>query len=173
MVINTNALSPFDINRLTPYAVGFDRVFDRLCDYAQHQTQSTGFPPYNIRKVDEYNFSIDLAVAGLSEKDLEVEVSDGVITVRSTYEGIDVEGAGSFLHKGMSFKKFTRKFTIADDIIVKGAEMKNGMLTIDLERVIPEEKKPRIVPINGKANVGEKKGDAEFLAEKTEDELNF
>jgi len=165
MVINQTTLTPFDINRLTPYAVGFDRMFDKLCDYAQHQTQSTGFPPYNIRKVDEYKFSIDLAVAGLSEEDLEVEVADGVITVRSTYEEIS-QGVGSFLHKGMSFKKFTRKFTIADDIVVNGADMKNGMLSIDLERVVPEEKKPRIVPLNGKekANSGEK-GEAEFLAE--------
>lgn len=149
MVINTNSLTPFDINRLTPYAVGFDRMFDRLYDYAQHQTQSTGFPPYNIRKIDEYKFAIDLAVAGLSKEDLEVEVADGVITVRSTYEGVS-DGIGDYLHKGLSFKKFTRKFTIADDIVVNGAEMTNGMLTIDLERIVPEEKKPRVIEIVNK-----------------------
>jgi len=142
MVSNTQ-LSLFDINRLTPYAVGFDRMFDQLVNYAQHQTQSTGFPPYNIRKVEDKYF-IDLAVAGLSKEDLEVEVAEGVLTIRSTYEGID---SSDVIHKGISFKKFTRKFTLADDIIVKGAEYLNGMLTIELERVIPEEKKPRLLTI--------------------------
>lgn len=145
-----NQLSTFDINRLTPYAVGFDRVFDRLLDYTQHQTQSTGFPPYNIRKDhgEEHKFFIDLALAGLGKDDVEVEVADGVITVRSTWEGSgDNLNGGDILHRGISFKKFTRKFTIADDIQVLGAELKNGLLTISLERVIPEEKKPRIIEI--------------------------
>ena len=145
-----NQLSTFDINRLTPYAVGFDRVFDRLLDYTQHQAQSTGFPPYNIRKDhgEEHKFFIDLAVAGLGKDDVEVEVADGVITVRSTWEGSgDNLNGADILHRGISFKKFTRKFTIADDIQVLGAELKNGLLTISLERIIPEEKKPRIIEI--------------------------
>jgi len=139
----SNQLSLFDVNRLTPYAVGFDRMFDQLTNYAQHQAQSTGFPPYNIRKEGE-TYYIDLAVAGLSKKDLEVEVAEGVLTVRSTYEGI---GADNLIHKGISFKKFTRKFTLADDIVVKEAEYSNGMLTIELERIIPEEKKPKLITI--------------------------
>ena len=135
----------FDLNNITPYAIGFDRIFDQMAQYANHQVTSTGFPPYNIRKKDEYNFSIDLAVAGLSEDDIEVEVAEGVITVRSTYD--ESVNGGDFIHKGLSFKKFTRKFTVADDIIENGASMTNGMLSIDLERVIPEEKKPRLVKI--------------------------
>ena len=134
----------FDINRVTPYAVGFDRLFDQLKNYSDHQVQSTGFPPYNIRKEDD-KFYIDLALAGLSKKDLEVEVADGVLTVRSTYEG--AESSSNVLHRGISFKKFTRKFTLADNIVVNGSEYNNGMLTVELERVLPEEKKPRLIPI--------------------------
>jgi len=138
-------LTTFDINRLTPYAVGFDRVFDNLWKYAEHQSQSTGFPPYNIRKESETEFFIDLAVAGLSKEDLEVEHKQGEITVRSTYENIS--DSAELIHRGISFKKFNRKFTLADDIEVKSAELKNGMLTIELERIIPEEKKPKLIEI--------------------------
>jgi len=140
----SNQLSLFDVNRLTPYAVGFDRLFDQLMTYTQHQSQSTGFPPYNIRKEGQKYF-IDLAVAGLSKKDLEVEVADGVLTVRSTYEGVDT--ATDTIYKGISFKKFTRKFTLADDIVVNDAEYSNGMLTVELERIIPEGKKPKLITI--------------------------
>ena len=141
-------LLPFTLDHFTPYAIGFDRIFNQMAEYADHQVTSTGFPPYNIRKKDEYNFSIDLAVAGLSEEDIEVEVAEGVITIRSTYD--ESVNGGDFLHKGLSFKKFTRKFTVADDILVNGASMTNGMLSIDLERVVPEEKKPRLVKISSK-----------------------
>ena len=141
-------LLPFSLDHYTPYAIGFDRIFSQMAEYADHQVSSTGFPPYNIRKKDEYNFSIDLAVAGLSENDIEVEVAEGVITIRSTYD--DSVNGGDFLHKGLSFKKFTRKFTVADDIVVNGASMNNGMLSIDLERVIPDEKKPRLIKISNK-----------------------
>lgn len=133
----------FDLNRVTPYAVGFDRLFDQLKNYAEHQVQSSGFPPYNIRKENE-KYYIDLAVAGLSKKDLEVEVADGVLTVRSTYDGVD---ANNILHRGISFKKFTRKFTLADNLVVNGAEYNNGMLIIELELVLPEGKKPKLIPI--------------------------
>ena len=78
-----NVFDHFDRNLFTPYAVGFDRVFDRLQDYASHQVQSTGFPPYNIRKDGDYNFVIEIALAGLSKDDLEVEVAEGVLTVRT------------------------------------------------------------------------------------------
>jgi molecular chaperone IbpA len=135
--------SLLDINRVTPYAVGFDRIFDQLKNYSEHQVQSTGFPPYNIRKEAD-KFYIDLAVAGLSKKDLEVEYADGVLTIRSTYEGVE---NNNILHRGISFKKFTRKFTLADNIVVNGSEYSNGMLTVELERILPEEKKPRLIPI--------------------------
>lgn len=142
--INSRHLpSLFDFNRVTPYAVGFDRLFDQLKTYAEHQVQSNGFPPYNIRKEGEKYF-IDLAVAGLSKKDLEVEVANGVLTVRSLHESFEDHNV---LHKGISFKKFTRKFTLADNLVVNGAEYNNGMLTIELELILPEDKKPKLITI--------------------------
>ena len=141
-----NVFDHFDRNLFTPYAVGFDRVFDRLQDYAKHQVQSTGFPPYNIRKDGDYNFVIEIALAGLSKDDLEVEVTEGVLTVR-TKEKKDEDG-GELLHRGISYRQFTRKWTLADDIVVSDAKMENGMLLVNLERVVPEEKKPRLLKIS-------------------------
>ncbi|SVB86605.1 uncharacterized protein METZ01_LOCUS239459, partial [marine metagenome] len=141
----TNIFDHFDRNLLTPYAVGFDRVFDRLQDYTQHQVQSTGFPPYNIRKDGDYNFVIELALAGLTKDDLEVEIAEGVLTVRT--KGKKDEEGTELLHRGISFRQFNRKWTLADDIVVNDAKMENGMLLIELERVVPEEKKPRLMKI--------------------------
>lgn len=138
-------LTQFDMNRLTPYAVGFDRMFNNLQRYAEHQKQSTGFPPYNIRKENETDFFIEMAVAGLTKEDVEVEYKQGEVTVRSTYDKLD--DTGEMIHRGISMKKFDRKFTLADDIIVKDAELANGMLTIQLERIIPDAKKPRLIDI--------------------------
>ena len=140
-----NIFDHFDRNLLTPYAVGFDRMFDRLHDhYALHQ-RNTGFPPYNIRKDGDYKFVIELALAGLSQDDLEVEVSDGTLTVRSKEK--KAEESGELLHRGISYRQFSRSWTLADDVVVNDAKMENGMLLIDLERVVPEEKKPRLLKI--------------------------
>ena len=140
-----NNLTTFDINKFTPYAVGFDRVLDQLMNHTHNMATSTGFPPYNIVKHDEYEFTIEMALAGFSKEDIEVVVEDGTITVKSVYDD-KVENA-EVLHRGISQKKFTRKFTIADDIEVKGAELSNGLLEIKLERIIPEHKKPKVIKI--------------------------
>ena len=138
-----NALQAFDYNHMTPYAVGFDRTFDRLFDYVTHQAESTGYPPYNIEKQGEYNFTIEMALAGFGKKDIEVEFAEGLLTVKSVKEKEEKET----LYKGISQRNFTRKFTLADDIVVKGAKLENGMLTIDLERIVPEEKKPQLITV--------------------------
>ena len=140
-----NRFDHFDRTALQPYAVGFDRIFDQLHDhYALHQ-RNTGFPPYNIRKDGDYNFVIELALAGLSEDDLEIEVSEGTLTVRSVEK--KEEKDGELLHRGISYRQFNRSWTLADDVVVREAKMENGMLLIDLERVVPEEKKPRTIKI--------------------------
>ena len=140
-----NIFDQFDRSLLTPYAVGFDRMFDRLHDhYALHQRNS-GFPPYNIRKDGDYNFVIELALAGLSQDDLEVEVADSTLTVRSVEK--KQEDGGELLHRGISYRQFSRSWTLADDVVVNDAKMENGMLTVYLERVVPDEKKPRIIKI--------------------------
>ena len=144
--MNTSrALSLLDnFNQLTPYAVGFDRIFDNLSRYTADNVQSTGFPPYNIRKEGDYNYVIELALAGFGKEDIEVEVADGTLSVRSVKENSEDE---STVYRGISSRRFERKFTMADDIVVNGAKLENGMLTVELERVVPEEKKPRLISV--------------------------
>ena len=142
-----NALQAFDVNHMTPYAVGFDRTFDRLFDYVTHQAESTGYPPYNIQKTEDYKFEIEMALAGFDKKDIEIEVAEGVLTVKSLKDKDTGATDDYTLYKGISQRNFTRKFTLADDIVVKGAELKNGMLTINLERIVPEEKKPQLITV--------------------------
>ena len=144
-MVTRKTLSLFDnFNQLTPYAVGFDRIFDNLSRYASDNVTSTGFPPYNIRKGGEYNYTIEMALAGFGKKDIEVEVADGTLSVRSVKENSEDE---STVYRGISYRRFERKFTMADDIVVNGASLENGMLTIELERVVPEEKKPRLISV--------------------------
>ena len=140
-----NTLSLIDnFNQLTPYAVGFDRMFDNLSRYVDNNTTSTGFPPYNIRKEGDYNYVIEMALAGFGKDDIEVEVADGTLSVRSVKENSEDE---STVYRGISYRKFERKFTMADDIVVNGASLENGMLKLELERVVPEEKKPRLISV--------------------------
>ncbi len=140
-----NNLSLFDnFNQLTPYAVGFDRIFDHLNTYVTNNTSSTGFPPYNIRKEGELNYVIEMALAGFGKKDIEVEVAESTLKVRSVKENSEDDET---VYRGISYRKFERNFTLADDIVVNDAKLENGMLTIELERIIPEEKKPRLIEV--------------------------
>tara|TARA_B100000941_G_C28258690_1_gene425383 strand:+ start:157 stop:594 length:438 start_codon:yes stop_codon:yes gene_type:complete len=144
-MVTSKTLSLFDnFNQLTPYAVGFDRVFDNLQRYVDNNVSSTGFPPYNIRKEGDYNYVIEMALAGFGKDDIEIEVVNNTLSVRSIKENDKVEDS---IYRGISFRKFNRKFTLADDVVVNDAKLENGMLTIVIERVIPEEKKPRMISI--------------------------
>ena len=147
-MVTSNALSLFNdnFNKLTPYAVGFDRVFDNLSRYVDNNTTSTGFPPYNIRKEGDYNYVIEMALAGFGKKDIEIEVTDGTLSVKSTKEN-DTDHDGNQLYRGISYRKFDRKFTLSEDIVVSDAKLENGMLLINLERIVPEEKKPRLITV--------------------------
>ena len=120
-----NTLSLIDnFNQLTPYAVGFDRVFDTLNRYVDNNVNSTGFPPYNIQKVGDNNYQIEMALAGFSKDDIEVEVADGTLSIRSDKkEETDDEFT---YHRGISYRKFERKFTLADDLVINGAKLENG-----------------------------------------------
>ena len=142
-----NALQAFDYNHMTPYAVGFDRTFDRLFDYVTHQAESTGYPPYNIQKTEDFKFEIEMALAGFDKKDINIEVAEGVLTVKSIKDKDKGTTDEYTVYKGISQRNFTRKFTLADDIVVNDAKLVNGMLTIYLERIIPEEKKPRMITV--------------------------
>ena len=140
-----NTLSLIDnFNQLTPYAVGFDRMFDQLNRYVDNNVTSTGFPPYNIQKGGDFTYTIEMALAGFSKDDIEIEVAENTLSVRSDKK--DETDEWTF-HRGISYRKFDRRFTLADDIVVNGAKLENGMLTIELERIVPEEKKPRLIEV--------------------------
>ena len=136
-----------DLERFMGLSIGFDRMFNRMMNFPSTQ-QESGYPPYNIRKVDDYNYVIEIALAGFSERDIEVEVADGVISVRSLGEkGKQNLDTPDYVHRGIANRSFSKSWTLSDDMVVKGAEFQNGLLNINLEKVVPEEKKPRIVPI--------------------------
>ena len=143
-MVTSKALSLFDnFNQLTPYAVGYDKMFDNLSRYVDNSVTSTGFPPYNIRKEGDYHYVIEMALAGFSKEDIEIEVADGTLSIRSDKK----DDASDNLYRGISFRKFNRKFTLSDDIVVNDAALDNGMLTNNLERIVPEEKKPRLIEV--------------------------
>ena len=141
---NMQNLTTFDTNKYLPYSVGFDSLFDRLFD--MDLDSSNSYPPYNISKVDENNYIIEMALAGFSKTDLEVELTNGELTIKSKRKD-ESEKNNNLIHQGISQRSFVRKFTLSDEILVKNAEMKDGMLTIKLERFIPESKKPKIISI--------------------------
>ena len=136
-------------NSLRTFSVGFDSIFDEF-DRMLESTErySTNYPPYNIKRVNDTDYRIEVALAGYSKDDIEVELKDSALTVRnkSKEQTVDEKGNG-VIHKGISTRQFERAFTISEDIKVKDAELKNGLLTIDLERIIPDEKKPRLIEI--------------------------
>ena len=134
-----------DIERALGFSIGFDSMFDRLFgDFPTASTTQQGYPPYNIRKDGDTKYFIEMAVAGLSEEDLEVELKEGLLSVRSKQS---TEDESTYVHRGIAKRTFERSWTLSDDVIVKGAEFDNGLLNISLEKVVPEEKKPRLIPI--------------------------
>ena len=138
-------------NSLRPFSIGFDDMFDQfenmLGDGAM--TMQSNYPPYNIRKTGKDNYAIDVALAGFNKKDVEVEFEDNLLTVKTKQvnktENADVDG--EILYKGISQRQFSRSFTIADDIKVDSAELKDGLLTISCKRIIPEHKKKKLIEI--------------------------
>ena len=141
-MVNTALTDPFD--RVKTYSIGFDRMFDRLLDDSLVTT--TNYPPYNIVKMDDTNYAIQIAVAGFGKDDIEIETKENTLSIKSKEKG-DVVDETTYLHKGISNRAFKRTFTISDDVIVKGATFENGLLNVELERIIPEEKKPRLIEI--------------------------
>jgi len=139
-------LTHFDINQITPFSVGFDRVFDRLVDYGTTY-ETGGFPPYNIRKTDDFRHVIEIALAGFSKDEIEVVLTDGVLVIKSADLLSDKDPNEGLVHKGIAKRAFTRKFTLADDIEIKDAKLKNGLLEIELEQIVPEHKKPRTIKV--------------------------
>jgi len=156
--MNWSAHLPTEFNKALERAVGFDTMLNRL--FTQPQT-SGGYPPYNLRKEGEYKYILELAVAGFTEDQLQVKVEDGVLEV-STADNLE-QAEMEFVHKGIATRTFTRKFTLSDDLVVQGAEMKNGMLTITMERIVPDEKKARYIKIGETLKVDTEDGTKELL----------
>ena len=138
--MNTRRITTNMLN--DPYFIGFDKMLNKLAEATPNQ--SNNYPPYNIIKVEDNQYELQLAIAGFTQDDLEIEVKDGVLSIEGRKE---VEEDKNYLHKGISARAFRRTFTLADTIVVNGADLKDGILTVELENVIPEEKKPKKILI--------------------------
>jgi molecular chaperone IbpA len=146
---NSKALSIF--NQLRPLSVGFDDVFNQFEHMLDGLPMTTiqNYPPYNIVKTGKYTYDIEVALAGYGKKDIDVSFEDGVLTVKSIKDESEkeVEENDGILHKGIAKRMFQKSFTIADDVEIKGAELKDGLLRVSMERIIPENKKARTIKI--------------------------
>ena len=128
-----------------PFFIGFNRELDRLSRVHSHASNST-YPPCNVIKTDdEDKFLIEVAVAGFAKEDLEISVKDSTLTVKGEIK--NPADDTKFVHKGIATRKFTREFALGEYIEVVGAKVEKGMLTIDLERIVPEEEKPKTIKI--------------------------
>ena len=137
--------STLDLPTIHRHSIGFDRIFDELHrTFANSKVEN--YPPYNIAELDETHFVIEVAVAGFAEDELDVELKDNVLTV--TGEQAKKETEIKYSHKGISTRNFIRKFPLAEHVEVKGATVKNGILAVALELVVPEEKQPKKIAIS-------------------------
>ncbi len=139
----------FDLTPLMRSTIGFDQL-DKLFDAAFRETaRDTSYPPYNIVKLDQDKYRITMAVAGFAEEDLDITVQDNVLIVKGQIKNRD-EGV-EYLHRGIAQRAFEHRFQLADHVRVVGASLENGLLNIDLERVIPEQSRPRKIAIKASA----------------------
>tara|TARA_B100000963_G_scaffold95269_1_gene82034 strand:- start:902 stop:1348 length:447 start_codon:yes stop_codon:yes gene_type:complete len=138
-------------NSLRPFSIGFDDMFDQFENMLGNGTltMQSNYPPYNIRKTGKDNYAIEVALAGFNKKDVEVEFEDNLLTVKTKMvnKSKDKVSDGEIIHKGISQRQFARSFTIADDVQVNGAELRDGLLTISCEKIVPEHKKKRLIDI--------------------------
>ena len=142
-------MQTIDLTPLYRTMVGFDRMANMI-DNATRLDGAQGYPPYNIEKTAEDAFGIELAVAGFSEEDLEIEIKDGLLTVAGKKLAPENGEERDFLHRGIAERNFIRRFQLADHVIVTGAELVNGLLKIELVRELPEALKPRKISIGVK-----------------------
>ena len=136
-------------NSLRPFSIGFDDMFDQFESMLGNGGMvQSNYPPYNIRKAGKDKYAIEVAVAGFNKDDVEVEYEDNLLTVKTKQiKKTDQNDNGEVIHRGISQRSFARSFTIADDVKVNGAELKDGLLTISCEKIIPEIKKKRLIQI--------------------------
>jgi molecular chaperone IbpA len=156
---------------LDSFFVGFDKVIDKMTFVAnQAQAIAANYPPYNLKKIDDNKYVIEMAVAGFSKHDIEIELADDKLTIKGNSEAdadFDPEGAEdvyAMIYQGLAMRPFTRTFTLADNVEIKGASMLNGILKVVMEAIIPEHKKPKKVEIEDEET--STPSTAEFLAER-------
>ena len=135
---------------ISPFAVGFDRTFNTLELLASSRAKETNYPPYNIRKISENQYAIELAVAGFEDKDIDIELVEETLTIKGNRPK---EASDGLLHQGLAARDFVKKFVLSDDMEIKGAALSNGMLYVGLERIIPDEKKPRKIKLTSKSKL--------------------
>ena len=138
-------------NSLRPFSIGFDDMFDQFENMLGNGglSMQSNYPPYNIRRTGQDKYSIEVALAGFSKNDVEVEFEDNLLTVRTKQvdKSDNKNDDGEIIHKGISQRPFARSFTISDDVKVNGAQLKDGLLTIACERIVPEHKKRKLIEI--------------------------
>jgi molecular chaperone IbpA len=140
-----NQLARFDTSALNRALIGFDTLFNDLENRFANQIQ-TNYPPHNVVKFDDDNYEIQIAVSGFDKEEVTVEVADNHLTIKG--EHVDVDSSETvYLHRGLAARNFTRVFPLAEHIVVGDAVIKNGILKVALQRVLPEEKKPRLIAI--------------------------
>lgn len=132
-------------------AIGFDGMLKRIHEANEYFPKMPAYPPFNVKKVGDDHYVVELAVAGFGKQDLDIELKEDVLTITGKTESDDSE----YLHKGIANRAFTRKFTVADSVVVKNAELVNGMLRVYLEHFIPEEKKAKKIDILDPLGIGE------------------
>ena len=127
-----------------PFSIGFDRVIDEMLEVSKTVSK---YPPYNIKQLSEDNYKIEMAVAGFSKEDLRVELHNNQLTIEGSKVADDQSSKGSYVYRGIAGRQFRQTFALADHVKVIGSELKDGILTVELERDLPEEKKPRIIEV--------------------------
>jgi len=138
-------------NQLRPVTIGYDNVFDHFEKMFEDDFRMSvpNFPPYNIVKTGKHTYDVELALAGYSKKDIDVSFEDSILNIKSIKDKDEkeVEDNDGVLHKGIAKRFFSKSFTISDDVEIKGAELKDGLLKVSLERIIPEHKKARSIEV--------------------------
>ena len=150
MAKNEYAQLPSPFTSFDPFSVGFDKTFKLLSSQLDNIGKSLpGYPPYNIKKVDDNKYVIEMAVAGFAKTDIELTLDNGKLTITGNIkDSNDVDNANAYyFYKGIAERAFTRSFTLADTVEIKNAEMVNGILKVWLENFIPEHKKPKKIEI--------------------------
>ena len=145
--MTNKALSIF--NQLRPVSVGFDNVFDHFERMFEDDFRISvpNFPPYNIVKTGKNTYDIELALAGYNKKDITIDFEDGILNIKSIKDEKEDKEDDGVIHKGIAKRYFSKSFTIADDVEIKGAELKDGLLKVSLEKIVPESKKARTIDI--------------------------